>query len=253
MPFLVERILRPAPVLRQFVKDSIDGAIADPIDGAIANPFDYRDVIRVRNLAEWLSAKDARGDSVSTWTRAIRRWVSEEAAPEPDYIRRTLSTLGFDWLTGLGRSGYGQHALVLLHALWKQGSRSRVAMQASAAFPGSAYRPDSDRALWTVIRAGSNDLARLDNAARASRWEDALGEVRLPVRCAHPPDFPASRNLYTAWMLLESALLNKHGSIQQRLLAVDESVAREVHAWVEDILRNNRPVRKTRISHRRKT
>lgn len=143
---------------------------------------------------------------------------------------------------------------MLLHALWKQGSRSRVAAQATAAFPGSDFeRTSSDQAVWALRRASSSHLARLDNAAVACGWQTVAGEMRLPVRCSYPLDFATSRYLNTAWLMLHGALISKRTAVEQHLTTVDESVAREVDSWVEEILRNNRTLRRKPTSHRRKS
>jgi hypothetical protein len=229
MTFLVDRVLRLTPGLDVFV-----GRLNE------SNPFDYRDVVDVSSLAKRIAEGDSAGESVATWTRAIRRWVSESAAPEPDSIRRTLDALRFDWVVGLGRCGYALHAIAMLHVQWTRGSRTAVAMQARSIFTGSEYRRNvagndaiRDLAL-EVFRPNAQHLDRL-HAAAASCWGDRNGDLRVPTRCVLPRDFPASGHLYAAWILLDSAILNRHGSIEQRLRAVDESVAREIDWWIEEI------------------
>jgi hypothetical protein len=218
MPFLAERVLRPDRRLRRL--------LGQPTD---ADPFDYRDLVNVSALAEQVAAHDVDGESVSNWTRAIRRWVSEDAAPSPNYVRRTLAALGFDWLIGMGRAGYRAHALALLHALWAKGNRKRVSVQAMAIFD----RSDQQDILvgHRLLRATASDLERLENAAFACSWIEN-GAVSIPARCTLPRDFPASGHLFAAKMLLDGAMLSKDGSLEQRLRAVTDGVAREVESWV---------------------
>lgn len=231
---LVERVLRPTPTLQAFVAER----------SRKTDFFDYGKAVDVQALAKHISERDRAGESASTWTRAIRRWLSEGGAPEPDYIRRTLEVLGFDWVIGLGRCGYAQHALAMLHVLWSRGSRSRVAAQARAIFTGSDYERGEvgNRAARAFTRISAKHLERLHDAAIAC-WGNRKSDLRVPTRCVLPRDFPASRHLYAAWMLLDTAILNRHGSIEQRLGAVNESVAREVDWWIADIL----PTKKKQI------
>jgi len=240
IPFLVERVLRPDRRFRRLRGQSSE----------TQEPFDYRGLVNVSALAERVSAHDVDGESVSTWTRAIRRWVSEDAAPSPNYVRRSLASLRRDWVIGMGRAGYQQHALAMLHALWTRGNRERVAVQAMAIFD----RSDRQDVLADpcVLRATASDLERLENAAIACGWVDD-GAVSIPARCTLPPDFPASAHLYAAWMLLDGALLSKHGSLDQRLRAVSDGVAREVESWVAGFYSTqSRRVQKRRRSTRRK-
>ena len=231
MPLLVESVLRPMPTLRRYVGERTSET----------DFFDYSKTVDVPALAEHISERDAAGESASTWTRAIRRWVSEGGAPEPDTVRRTLEALGFDWVIGLGRCGYAQHALAMLHALWARGSRSRVAAQARAIFTGSDYDRNEvrNKATRVFTRTSPQHLARLQ-AAAISCWGIQQDGMRVPTRCVLPRDFPASNHLYAAWMLLDSAILNKHGSIEQRFRAVSDSVANEVDWWINDISRLNK-------------
>lgn len=239
MTFFVERVLWGSTELRPLLRDA-------PRERS----FDYRDLIDVSALAERVAPGDIQGELVSTWTRAIRRWVSEDAAPSPNTIRRVLAALGFDWLIGLGRAGYQQHALAMLHALWARGNRKRVAVQATAIFD----RSDRQDILveQRLLRATESDLERLENAALACGWRDNVA-VSIPVRCTFPRDFPASGHLFAAKMLLEGAILSKDGSLEQRLQAVSDGVAREVESWIlgfyPTVLRR---VRKPRRSTRRK-
>lgn len=239
--FLVERVLRPNPALRTCLAD-------DDERGA----FDYRDLIVVSDLATRISANDVQCESVLTWTRAIRRWVSEDVAPSPNAIRRALGALGVDWLVGMGRSGYHLHSLALLHALWALGNRKHVAAQARAIFDRSDDVRDvlDDR---TFLRASEADLQRLEDAAFACGWHDARGAISIPTRCTLPRDFPASRELFAAWMLLDAAMTSKYGSLEQRLPAVHDGVARHVESWLAMFYQTDgRRAQKPRPSQRRK-
>ena len=241
MKFLAERILRRDAALRKFLADDSE-----------REPFDYRDLIDVSGLAERISANEVEGESALTWTRAIRRWVSEDVAPSPNTIRRVLRALGFDWLVGMGRSGYQQHALVMLHALWARGSRKRVAAQAKAIFNRSYQQDDvlDDRAF---LRATETLLQQLEDAAFACGWHDKRNAVTIPTRCTLPRDFPASRELFAAWMLLDAAITNKHGSIEQRLHAVRDGVAVQIETWLATFYPTEpRRAKKLRQSQRRK-
>lgn len=130
LPFLVERVLRyRAPSLISVRKYPTKAA-----------PFDYRGVVKVTGLARRIAINDRGGEGASSWTRTIRRWINDGHAPAPETVRRALDALGFDWVIGLGRSGYQQQAIAMLHSLWARGGRSRVAAQARAIFTGSNYQ-----------------------------------------------------------------------------------------------------------------
>jgi hypothetical protein len=222
---------------------------------AAAWAFDYRGVVNVPALADRIAEKDREGENRAAWAKTIGRWITEKRAPEPETIRRVLGSLGFDWLIGLGLSGYKQHAIAMLHVLYsRMGSRSRVAAQARAIFTGSDYERNevgrrSRRAfVVTAERAqGAADpphLKRLDDAAMC--WRDG----RLPTRCVAPGDLFASESLYAAWVLLDNALVSRFGDLQRRMRAIDEIVAREVQTWADSIGPREQNV--TRLSRRSK-
>lgn len=241
MKFLVERVLRRDPRLRLLLDEDYEG-----------EPFDYSAQVIVSALADRVAPDDLQGESVPTWTRAIRRWVSEDAAPTPNMIRRVLVALGFDWLVGMGRAGYYQHALVMLHTLWATGNRTRLAAQAKAIFDRTDEQGDTldDRAF---LHATATEVQRLEDAAFACGWRDKQGDVAIPTRCTLPRDFPASSELYAAWMLLDAAIISKHGSVEQRLRAARDGVAMHVDAWLARFYpTESRRVRKPRQTVRRK-
>jgi hypothetical protein len=241
MPFLVERVLRRDAALRPLVRDA-----------PRRRPFNYCNLIDVPALADRVAANDVDGESVPTWTRAIRRWVSEGAAPSPNMIRRVLGSLGFDWLVGMGRSGYRQHATVMLYALWMRGNRKRVAMQAKAIFDLSDEPRDilDDHAFLYITEAESQ---RIEAAALTCGWRAEGGAVSIPTRCHWPDHFPTSTDLYSAWMLLEAATTDKRRSLEQGLRFVQDGVARQVEAWLATFYPPEpRRAQKLRQSQRRK-
>ena len=256
LPFLVERVLRySAPSLISVRKYPTKAA-----------PFDYRGVVKVSGLARRIAINDRGGEGASSWTRTIRRWINDRHAPAPETVRRALDALNFDWVIGLGRSGYQQQAIAMLHSLWARGSRSRVAAQARAIFTGSNYQRSvvGDRSIWafssTAGRFSSDDakeaLGKLTTeSAHARRLREAAehcwgAKGAVPMRCTPPRDLPASPHLHVAWMLLESAFTSHTGSLEQRLGAVEESVVREVQIWADAITPHE--ARLVKVRHRRK-
>lgn len=241
MPFLVERVLRRDDALRPLVRDA-----------PRRRPFNYRNLIDVPTLAERVAANDIGGESVPTWTRAIRRWVSEGGAPSPNMVRRVIASLGFDWLIAMGRSGYKQHATVMLYALWMRGNRKRVAMQAKAVFDLSDELPDilDDHPFLYITEA---EFQRIEAAALTCGWRAEGGAVSIPTRCHWPKHFPTSTDLYSAWMLLEAATTDKRRHLEQGLRFVQDGVARQVEAWLTTFYpTESRRVQKPRPAARRK-
>jgi hypothetical protein len=241
LPFLFERVVR-------YTRPAL---VSPPDSSSKGRPFDYRGRAKVSEIARLIAERDRESESATNWTRMIRRWINEGHAPAPETVRRVLEALGFDWAIGLGASGYRQHAIAMLHSLWAKGSRSRVAAQARATFPGSDYQrneisrrslavftsmasrsgwPESD-AVASDIGTDTAHLKRLNAAAEHSWGVRSI----VPMRCTPPPDLPASPQLYVAWMLLDSALTSRTGFLEQRLRAVDESVTREVEIWAQSI------------------
>lgn len=235
MPFFAERVLRRNENLRPFLRDA----------PRRRRPFNYRKLIDVPPLAKIIAANDIDGALVSAWTRTIRRWISGDTTPTPNLIRRALGSLGVDWLIGIGRSGYYQHALVMLHVLSTRGNRSPVAVQAKAIFDRSDDQGDvlDDR---EALRATESELQRLDDAASACGWRDG-GAVSIPTRCTLPRDFSASRELYAAWMLFDGAISGRRGPVEQRLLAARDGTAYQIEAWLASFY----PVERGRALKRR--
>ena len=229
LPFLIELVLRPNPSFQPFLKRS-----SEP-DEAF---FDYRGRVNVSKLARRISANDIDSDNAAHWERTINRWIYESVAPGPNYIRRTLQSLRCDWVIGLGRSGYQQHAIAMLHALWSLGSRESVTAQARVIFSDSHTMLRDPRAPLRVSRLR---LEQFDASAISCGWRDKKRGLLIPTKCTLPRDFPASSYLYAAWMLLDAAILNKHGSLEQRLGAVQDSVAREIDSWLKDVSRTTLP------------
>ena len=234
LPFLVEHVLRTSPTLQPLTLNDFDTAALES--------FNYRGVVKVTALAHQIAKRDRGGESEANWVRMIRRWINENRAPEPETIRRVLDSLGFDWLIGLGRSGYKQHAIAMLHVLnCRMGGQSRVVAQARAIFTGSDYERNNvgDRSLWAFKATAApserkSDVPHLRRLHRAA--EECWGSGRtIPTRCTPPHDLPASRLLYVAWMLLDHASSSRSGSLETRLRAIDESVVREVQAWANAI------------------
>lgn len=246
LPLLVEGVLRQTPRLRALTLSDFDAA---------AWGFDYRGVVNVPALADRIAEKDREGENRAAWAKTIGRWINDKRAPEPETIRRVLSSLGFDWLIGLGLSGYQQHAIAMLYVLhYRMGNRSRVAAQARAIFTGSDY--EQNKVGWRSRRAFVVTAERAQNAAdpphlkrlaeAAMCWRDG----RLPTRCVAPKDLFASESLYAAWMLLDNALVSRFGDLERRMRAIDEIVAREVRSWADSIAPREQNV--TRVSRRSK-
>lgn len=244
---------RWVPFLMEVVVRSAAPDVVPPRDPRTAlKPFDYRGIVRISALAERIARKDRGGESEAAWTRTIGRWINEGSAPEPETVRRVLDSLGFDWVVGLGRSGYKQHAIAMLHLLWADGARSRVSAQAMAIFAGSDYdrRGFSDRSMRVFRNASARETEFSDRAQRIgdlktnsahlerlhsvaeSCW--GMGEA-IPTRCTPPRGLETSRPLFLAWILLDSALDGRSGSLESRLRTVDECVAWAIEAWIHEI------------------
>ena len=201
MPFVVERILRPTPNLRPLLGDFKYNA----------KPFDYRTIMDISGLAKRVASRDRLSESVPAWTRTIRRWVTQDKGLEPDTCRRFLDALGFDWVVGLGRCGFQQHAISMLHASYTHGGRDRVISQARATFPGSDFergrKSDHEADSFTIDAdqvAGKIEpnnprsafqvdvpyLNRLHKHAISCWGEEDNGRI-VPTRCC-PPTRPSS-------------------------------------------------------------
>lgn len=238
MPTLVERVLLADPRLRKRV---LLRSASVPKHGIVSPripDFPYRDVIKVSALAELIALNDP--DFTGTWVKTITRWLAKERprAPQPQTIRRALTALGFDWVVGLGLSGYKQHAIAMLHALYRNGTYPLPAIQANAIFHGPAYIQDaivwrSARSFRTRKRHVLPEESRLDEAARRC-WlgSDVYG---IPTKPPMPPDLSTSQELYAAWCILETALNGKAGTLEGRMAGAEETASSYVLSWVNDI------------------
>lgn len=207
--------------------------------GAASRSARYRDLVNVDGLAHLIEADDPiRGER---WGRKIEQWlaVDHPRAPEPQTIRRVLTALGFDWVVGLGLSGYHQHAIAMLHVLYDQCAGNLPAIQARAIFQSSASA--SDPALWrsspTRVTGRLHELSpeekRLDKAAHRC-WRDSDVDG-LPTRASIPNGLSRSQKLFIAWCVLETALNGKNGTLEERMEESLEIASPYVLSWSNDI------------------
>lgn len=141
-------------------------------------------------------------------------------------MRNTLEGLGVDWIAGLGEVGYLQHALCLIHAMWKAGDRKRAYRQARTIFTrGDGYK-ESAPSIARVQPAEYDEFAEAIDVA----WPQRNG--MLPRRATPPKDMPASEGLYEAWLLLEAALFSRR-PYHHSYTAVQNGVNRAVASWLD--------------------
>lgn len=189
--------------------------------------------------------KDADRDNARSWERKIRRWVSQEHAPEPAQVRRMFRALKTNWLVALGRSGYKQHAICMLHSLYMTSSCVQATQCAHAIFDGIDVRLEPA----LLMRQ------HLDRALQ-SCWEDSLiSPYSLPTAPIAPRELPASKRLHRAYMLLDSAIYAPHGrahNLSLRLASVEDDVSQLVLSWAEEIAPNPpRPVPKNHMDNQK--
>jgi len=256
LPALVEHVLRPTVRLRKRVLLGPTSAPKRSSADFSAPNFSYRGMINARALAELIALNDPLGGA---WVKTINRWLAEERphAPEPETIRRALTALGFDWVVGLGLSGYKQHAIAMLHALCHDGA-DLPARQARAIFKRGRYIQDA--IAWHSVtsirpRRGRHSLpeeSRLDEAAKRC-WVDSDGRG-IPTKATMPRDLFSSQKLYTAWCVLETALNGKASTLEDRMAEADQTVSSYVLSWVDDTatsLDSNPPSKPPSVTKRR--
>jgi hypothetical protein len=254
---LVEHVLRPTVLLRKRVLLGPTSAPKHSSVGLSVPDFSYREVINVSALAELIALNDPLGGA---WVKTINRWLAEEQpphAPEPETIRRALTALGYDWVVGLGLSGYKQHAIAMLHALCRDGAYL-PALQARAIFKRGRYIQDA--ITWHSVtsigprrrRHSLPEESRLDDAAKRC-WIHSDGRG-IPTKATMPRDLFSSQKLYTAWCVLETALNGKASTLEGRMAEADQTVSSYVLSWVDDIttsLDSNPPSKPPSVTKRR--
>lgn len=253
---LVEHVLHPTVRLRKRVLLGRTLAAKHSSVGLSVPDCSYREVVNVSALAELIALNDPLGGA---WVKTINRWLAEERshAPEPETIRRALTALGFDWVVGLGLSGYKQHAIAMLHALCRRGA-SLPALQARAIFKRGHYIQDA--IAWHSVtsigprrrRHSLPEESRLDEAAKRC-WADSDGRG-IPTKANMPLDLFSSQKLYTAWCVLETALNGKSSTLEERMAEADQTVSNYVLSWADDItssLDSNPPSKPASVKKRR--
>ncbi len=125
------------------------------------------------------------------WERNARRWFARECAPQPEQIRRVLRALDTNWLVGLGRSGYVQHALCLVHVLSDNGALDLAARTTRLIFG------EESSGYYDLVAA---DSKRLDQALQAWRREGII-----PTSASQPSGLTRS-DLCMAYDAFGSAL-----------------------------------------------
>jgi hypothetical protein len=234
LPSLVEHVLGPTPRLRKGVLRKLPSPLKL---GRVRTSAQYLEEINVSALAELIERNDigAGGD----WVKTINAWLARRA-PEPESIRRTLTALGFDWVVGLGLSGYKQHAIAMLHSLYCNDECELATLQARMIFQeGPCVKRTiewdslASRRVKRYRPADSPENSRLEKAAKRS-WPNS-GILPIPTKPAMPRDLYLSQNLYVAWCVLEVALNTKGHTFEAGMSKADEIATSFVLSWVEDI------------------
>jgi len=200
--------------------------------------MDLRGTIDYAEVGRLIAQGDEEFDNARHWERNLRRWFAEERAAEPDQVRRVLAALDANWVVGLGRVGYQQHALCLLHGLWIVGARSLAGLSARAVFRRRAVSDDTEasdraRAAAWLERAASGSTLRL----RLDRSLNACWQAGIPLLPRPRADFTESEGLHVAYMALEYALHSKSARLEVRLQNVQDHVAKAVLAWAGPLLK----------------
>ncbi len=199
--------------------------LAPPTPG---DTLDYRGCLAVPRIAEIVDRTSKR-----TAERSIHRWLDRTRVPEPDQVRTTLSALRVNWIAGLARAGYQQHAIYLLHGLWKNGAQSLALSTARLAFFDSHLATSDDSSEAWVLSA--KDLDRLELAAQ-SCWP-TTDELPRGASLTNS-DFLVSKDLFAAYALLDAALNMRYDvGVKRRIYAIQDAVARHVKSWIETALK----------------
>ncbi len=195
---------------------------------------EFHGLLDEAGASRFIEARDHGSElSAEKWARNLNRWLNGTRVPEPQMVRATLSALGADWLYGLGASGYQQHALCLIHGLWKNGARTTAVTEARAIFvvslDESFVAQRAQRALSRASAIGTPHQDRLDKAVKTA-WPSCKGEI--PPRPIAPSDLGASVDLYSAWLLLEATRTSRAPDTSFRL--VQSAVTHNVRRWIDE-------------------
>ncbi len=199
-------------------------------DDACERLNNFSGTLREADAARFIVDNDYRtGASARQWARNLNRWLAGDRVPTPSMVRFTLEALEYNWLVGLGESGYKQHAICLIHALWAVGRRKQATTAARMIFASTLeesleYKPGLTRA-----KTGAPPLDRLENVARAI-WPGDDGEI--PTRARAPRDLGASPLLFSAWLALENARASKRPSIATEILFSEAT--KMVRLWIAE-------------------
>lgn len=214
---------------------------------------DFKGTIDPVGLGALIADSDLKGRNPRFWERSARRWISREAAIEPEQLRRVCHAVEAHWVVALGFVGYPLHALAMMHGLWKIGCYTEAAFCARAIFwrtsPSSlseSLQSKKARVIAARLRApyDSSVQKRLDRALLAS-WR----RISLPAAPIAPLDLPGSADLYGAYMLLDSAIRGRGHNLAIRLAPVQDQAAHLVLMWAGKIKR--KPTRLVRCSKNR--
>lgn len=211
------------PTLTDRQKKSVD-------DRECVLDLDFRKSIAVPQVAALISsAKEER----RVWERSLHRWLQGTRAPEPDLIQELFTALNLNCIIGLGRAGYQQHAIFLLHGLWANGAKTLAARSARGIFSGLGDEPD-DRFKDDEWLLSDEDHLRIGRAI-ARCWPKQKGLIpKLPTPSSSS-DFLASPKLFEAYALLDAALNMTLSVAKRRIYTVQGGVAQRVLSWAIEI------------------
>ncbi len=201
------------------------------------NPLDYRGALDEAALSEYVRDHDYRSaDEPRTWAKRINRWINGQAVPTPENVRRILAALDANWVVGLGEAGFKQHALCVIHEMWKTGAIKVARAHAAAIFCEEAFKA---QALFSrnlnAFAAGTVFTQRLDECASRAWPQSQDGDI--PTRPVPPRDMRGSR-LYEAWLLIDAVLRSEDVELDFR--DIQSNISRVIDDWLSETDKTSR-------------